>query len=109
GIAEVGVVGGRGGGRGGQRGRRQLDFMVMQPLKAHVKDGQLVLDNPVTDLPEGEVIYLHPVEAEVGADDGFDDEERAALLSALDEGIAAGKSGEHSDADKFITELLADT
>ena len=51
----------------------------MQPLKAHVKNGRLVLDEP-TDLPDGEVIYLHPIEAEVGAGDGFDNDERAALL-----------------------------
>ena len=54
----------------------------MQPLRAKVHNGRLVLDEP-TDLPEGEVVYLHPVEAEVGQDDGFDDDERAALMSAL--------------------------
>lgn len=79
----------------------------MQPLKAHVKEGRLVLDEP-TSLPEGEVVYLRPVEAEVGTDDGFDDDTRAALLTALDEGIAAAKRGEHDDADDFICELLAD-
>ena len=36
--------------------------MVMQPLKAHVKDGQLVLDDAPTDLPEGEVVFLQLVE-----------------------------------------------
>jgi hypothetical protein len=79
----------------------------MQPLKAHVKNGKLVLDEP-TDLPEGEVVYLHPVESEVVADDGFTDDERAALLAALNEGIAAAKRGEHDDADEFIAELLAE-
>ena len=29
----------------------------MQPLKAHVHNGRLVLDEP-TDLPEGDVVYL---------------------------------------------------
>jgi len=80
----------------------------MQPLKAHVHKGRLVLDEP-TDLPEGEVVYLYPVETEVGADDGFDDDERAALVAALDEGIRAAKRGEHADADDFIAELLAET
>jgi hypothetical protein len=78
----------------------------MQPLKAHVKNGRLVLDEP-TDLPDGEVIYLHPVEAEVGERDSFDDDERAALLGALDDGIAAARKGEDSDADEFVQELLA--
>ncbi len=76
----------------------------MLPLKAHVKDGRLVLDEP-TDLPEGEVVYLHPVEAQVEAD-GFDEQERAALRAALEEGIAAAKRGEHVDVGDFIAELL---
>lgn len=80
--------------------------MTMQPLKAHVKKGRLVLDEP-TDLPEGEVVYLHPLEAEVGQDDGLDDEERAALMKALDNGIVAARNGEHIDADEFIADLLA--
>lgn len=80
----------------------------MQPLEAHVKHGRLVLDEP-TDLPEGEVVYLHPLEAEVGTDDGFDDDERAALLAAIDEGIAAARQGDHDDADELIAELLAET
>ena len=32
--------------------------MTMQPLKAHVKNGRLVLDEP-TDLPKGEEIELY--------------------------------------------------
>lgn len=78
----------------------------VQPLRAKVHNGRLVLDEP-TDLPEGEVVYLHPVEAEVGQDDGFDDDERAALMSALDKGIAAAKNGDHVDADEFVQDLLA--
>jgi hypothetical protein len=77
----------------------------MQPLKAHVHNGRLVLDEP-TDLPEAEVVYLHPVEAEVGQVDGFDEEERDALFNALDEGIAAARRGDHADADQFVQELL---
>jgi hypothetical protein len=30
----------------------------MQPLKAHVKNGQFVLDDPSTDLPEGSEVEL---------------------------------------------------
>jgi hypothetical protein len=78
----------------------------MEPLRAKVENGRLVLNAP-TDLPEGEVVYLHPVEAEVGEDDGFDEQERAALLPALDTGIAAARSGEHVDADELARELLA--
>jgi hypothetical protein len=32
---------------------------VMQPLKAHVKDGRLVLDDPSTDLPDGTEVELY--------------------------------------------------
>ena len=73
----------------------------MRALKAHVKAGRLVLDEP-TDLPEGE-------EVEVYVPDGgeFSPEERARLDAALDEGIAAARRGDHSDADEFIQELLA--
>ena len=34
--------------------------MTMLPLKAHVKNGRLVLDEP-TDLPEGEEVELVPL------------------------------------------------
>ena len=34
--------------------------MTMQPLKAHVKNGRLLLDEP-TDLPEGEEVELVPL------------------------------------------------
>jgi hypothetical protein len=70
----------------------------MQPLKAHVHGGRLVMDEP-TELPEGEVVYLQPAEATVGLDDdGFTQEERSALHQALDEGIAAARAGDHVDA-----------
>jgi hypothetical protein len=55
----------------------------MQPLKAHVHNGRLVLDEP-TDLPEGKVVFLQPVDG-----DDMDDEERAALI---DVGIEAVKA-----------------
>jgi hypothetical protein len=84
----------------------RVDFSVMQPLRARVHNGRLVMDEP-TDLPEGEVVYLHPVDAEVGQNDGFDDEQRAAVMNALDEGITAARRGEHSDADELVQELLA--
>ena len=35
--------------------------MTMQPLKAHVRNGRLVLDEP-TDRPEGDVIELVPLD-----------------------------------------------
>jgi hypothetical protein len=52
----------------------------MQSLKARVHNGRLVLDEP-TDLPEGEVVYSQPVDA-----DDMSDEERDALHDSIREG-----------------------
>ncbi|WP_394836210.1 hypothetical protein LVJ94_04790 [Pendulispora rubella] len=52
----------------------------MQPLKAQVRNGRLVLDEP-TDLPEGEVVELWP--AYIDGDE-MDDEERVALNAELE-------------------------
>ena len=73
----------------------------MQPLRAHVHNGRLLLDEP-TDLPEGEVVYLQPVDA-----DELDDEERGRLHEALRESIEQMKSGQTLDAAEAIAELRA--
>jgi hypothetical protein len=78
----------------------------MQPLKALVHNGRLVLDEP-TDLPDGEVVYLRPAETSVGGvDEEFDADEAAALHCALDEGLAAAEAGDHEGAGRFAQELL---
>jgi len=74
---------------------------TMQPLKAHVHNGRLVLDEP-TDLPEGEVVYLQPVDT-----DELDDEERGRLHEALRESIEQMKSGQTLDAAEALAELRA--
>ncbi len=80
---------------------------AMQPLKAHVHNGRLVLDEP-TDLPEGEVIELVPVD-EVLAQGGdlLDDEDRERLHEALRESIEQMKRGETIDAAVALAELRA--
>jgi hypothetical protein len=75
----------------------------MQALKAHVQNGRLVLDEP-TDRPEGEVVYLRPVD-EDDDDDGFTDEERAALHAALERGSEQARRGQVVDADEVIRKL----
>jgi hypothetical protein len=65
----------------------------MNALKAHVKNGRIVVDEP-TDLPEGTELYLVPVED----GDDLDDAERAALHEALDEAEA------DIDAGRVVTE-----
>lgn len=77
----------------------------MQPLKARVHNGRLVLDQP-TDLPEGEVVYLQPVDAVVAAQgDDLDDEERAALHRELDASIAEADAGDTEDFGGVLAEL----
>ena len=61
--------------------------IVMRVLKAHVKGGQLVVDEPL-DLPEGSEVRV----ALVG-DDELDDAERAELEAALVESEAEIDAG----------------
>lgn len=74
---------------------------AMPPLKAHVHNGRLVLDEP-TDLPEGEVVYLQPVDA-----DEMSDEEREALHASIRESIEQMNQGQLIDADEALARLRA--
>jgi hypothetical protein len=79
----------------------------MHALKAQVKNGRLVLDEP-TDLPEGEVVELVPVdEVLASGGDYLDDEERAALHRELALSLAEAKAGKLIDADEVLAELRA--
>ncbi len=80
----------------------------MQPLKAHVHNGRLVLDEP-TDLPEGEVVELMPVDEMLSdATDCLDDDERERLHESLRESIRQMKAGQTIDAAEAFAELRAD-
>jgi hypothetical protein len=77
----------------------------MQPLKAHVKNGRVVLDEPL-ELPEDtelEVGSLHVVDT----GDDFDDEERARLHRALDAAIESVQAGRTVDGNEVIRRLLS--
>jgi hypothetical protein len=79
----------------------------MQALKAHVHNGRLVLDEP-TDLPEGEVVELVPLDEVLArGGDYLDDEDRAALHRELEASIAEAKAGQLIDADEVLAELRA--
>jgi hypothetical protein len=73
----------------------------MPPLKAHVRNGRLVLDEP-TDLPEGEVVYLQPVDV-----DDMSDAERDALHDSIRESLEQMKNGQLIDADEALARLRA--
>jgi hypothetical protein len=81
-------------------------LQAMQPLKAHVHNGRLVLDEP-TDLPEGEVIELVALDDALARGDGLDEGERARLHEALHESIEQMKAGQTIDAAEALADLRA--
>jgi hypothetical protein len=90
-----------------KRPARDYASGTMQPLKARVHNGRLVLDEP-TDLPEGEVVELVQLdEVLANGGDDLDDEERAALHAELRASIAEAKTGKLIDADDVLVELRA--
>ena len=78
----------------------------MLPLKAHVKDGQIVLDNAPTDLPDGTEVELYLVDGE-GFGGDFDDAEREKLHESIRESIEQMKAGQLIDANEALAELRA--
>ncbi len=74
----------------------------MEALKAHVKDGRLVLDEP-TDLPDGAEVELRIV----GGDE-LDEEERLALHASLDRALDDEDAGRKVNVDEFLAEVAAE-
>ena len=69
-------------------------------LKARVKAGRLVVDEP-TDLPEGTEVELVPLDP----GDWLTEEDRAALHEALKDSDDDLKSGRLVDADAVLREI----
>ena len=79
----------------------------MRALKAQVRGGRLVLDEP-TDLPEGEEVELVPLdEVLASGGDYLDHEERERLHESLRESIRQMKAGQTLDAATALSELRA--
>jgi hypothetical protein len=77
----------------------------MIPIKAHVKNGRLQLDEPTT-LPEGQVVYLQPVDGlVVNESEDRDDDDRAALHAELEASLAEADAGEVVDFSTAIADL----
>jgi hypothetical protein len=74
----------------------------MQALKAVVRNGRLVMDEP-TELPEGTELAL--TVADEG--DDMDEAEHARLHESLRRSIAQAKAGQLIDGDEVIGKLLA--
>ncbi len=69
----------------------------MLALKARVQNGRIMMDEP-TDLPDGTVLDL----VGTASRDEFDDDERAELHAALEEGLADMRAGRGIDADVLL-------
>jgi hypothetical protein len=81
--------------------------IVMRALKAHVRGGRLVLDEP-TDLPEGEDVELVPLdEVLASGGDYLDAEERQRLEQSIDRGLEDVRAGRTVDAEQVIARLRA--
>ena len=86
---------------------RDLDLAVgaiplgVKALRAHVHNGQIVLDEPV-ELPEGVA-----VEVLLPDNDDLTAEERVELDAALEESAAQFARGELEDAHAFARRLIA--
>jgi len=79
----------------------------MQALKAHVRNGHFVIDEP-TDLPEGTEVELQLVNA---ADPfvGMAPDERAELEEEIEAGYRDIENGDVEDGITFAERLLANT
>ena len=74
--------------------------MDMNALKAHVKNGQIVLDDP-GELEEGAELLVFPVSDEMDAAD------RAELNAMLDESFQQLDAGDTVDGPTYLAELRA--
>jgi hypothetical protein len=80
---------------------------MMQPLKAHVHNGRLVLDEPA-NLPEGEVVELVPLDEVLATgSDYLDDEEQERLHASIERGLEDVKAGRTVGARQVIESLRA--
>lgn len=73
----------------------------MTALKAHVRNGRIVIDEPV-DLPDGAEVDVYLYDAAANA---MSSEERAALERALDRSLSQADAGELIEADEILAEL----
>ncbi len=76
---------------------------MMQPsMRARVRRGRLVLDEPV-DLPEGTEVELVPA----AMDDALDEEDRRRLDAAIERGLADARAGRTVPAAQVLAALRA--
>jgi hypothetical protein len=74
--------------------------LIRMTIKAHVRDGRLVLDEP-TSLPEGTEVELLPLDP----GDWLDEADRAALHAALAQSQSDVAAGRLTDAAAVLKQL----
>ena len=74
--------------------------LALMIVKAHVREGRLVVDEP-TDLPDGTEVDLLPLDP----GDWLDEADRAALHEALRQSDADVAAGRLVDAEAVLKEL----
>ena len=79
---------------------------MQQPLKARVKNGRLVLDEP-TDLPEGEEVELVRADADDDLEDDLSEDERKRLDESIAVSFEQAKNGQLIDGDEVLAKLRA--
>jgi hypothetical protein len=89
----------------GTNGKEEDILSGMQALKAHVRSGRIVIDEPI-DLPEGAELKVDSLQL-ADAGDELDSEERERLHRGLDEAIASVRAGRIVDGDEVIRRLLS--
>lgn len=77
---------------------------VMSRVKAHVRNGYYVSDEPA-NLPEGTPVELQLVTTDPWAD--MDPQERAEIEEGIEEGIRDMENGRHMEARAFMAQLRA--
>lgn len=83
--------------------------ITMRALKAHVRGGRLVLDEP-TDLPEGEAVELVPLDEVLAAGgDYLDEQERQRLHESIERGLEDVRAGRTVEAEQVMAGLRAKT
>jgi len=79
---------------------------MQQPLRARVRNGRLVLDEP-TDLPEGEEVELVRVDSDDDMEDDLSEDERKQLDESIAVSFEQAKNGQLIDADEVLAKLRA--
>lgn len=90
----------------GEAAERQVGCCAMlqrmQVIRATVRNGRIVVDEPTT-LPDG-----HEVALGVLNDDGMSEAERRRLYASITRGIRDGQAGREMDFDSFLDQLDAE-